>query len=335
MKTFELVGGTMRSESDFIKFVRRGWIEVGGARMSLVEVKGGFYGIREVLAREVGDTEDDLVCHAGIRATISFMTSAIESKQLTPDENGFRGAVDTYSEAGFGNFEIAELFWSRGWAIIRCSDSFEGWAYVANEKVQSRPKCDYTRGALLTFMSETHKHAQTGIEELSIFETKCIGKGDKKCEFLIGTRMDLESCGYQIAEPRVSVKEKLERANALLRESNMRLMRAEMQYRSMFDNIFDAIVIVDGKLNVLNCNKPAEDFLCTQRRKMVGRNISEYLPVAQGVSIDEKVQEALKLDTCIDFKIDVHTGSGEIQPCKMRICPIHAGLTIEFQKVSH
>jgi hypothetical protein len=65
---------------------------------------------------------------------------------------------------------------------------------------------------------------------------------------------------------------------------------------------------------------------------MVGRNISEYLPVAQGVSLDEKIQEALKLDTCIDFKMDVHTCRGETQPCKVRICPIHGGLTIEFQQ---
>jgi len=83
----------------------------------------------------------------------------------TPDENGFRDAVDTYSEAGFGNFQIAELFWSKGWAIIRCADPFEGWAYVAHNKVQSRPKCDYTRGVLLTFMLETHKHAKTGVEK--------------------------------------------------------------------------------------------------------------------------------------------------------------------------
>lgn len=323
----------MRSESDFIKFARRGWIEVGGARMSLVEVKGGFYQIREVLAREVGDTEDDLVCHAGIQATISFMTSAIESGQLHADESGFRGAVDTYSQAGFGNFEIAELFWERGWAIIRCADAIEGWAYVQNNNLQSRPKCDYTRGVLLAFMTETHKYAKTGVEELSVVETRCIGKGDNECEFLIGTRTDLGACGYEVPESKSSVKEKLERTVALLRESNMRLMRAEMQYRNMFDNIFDAILVVDEDLNILNCNRPAEDFLCAHRSAMIGKKIIEYLPETHDVSLEGKVREALKLDKCIDFKIDVLTCRGETQPCYIRICPIHAGLTIEFQRV--
>ncbi len=322
----------MHSESDFIKFVKRGWIEVGGARMSLVEVKGGFYRIREVLAHEVGDTEDDLVCHAGIQATISFMTSAIESRQLTPDDAGFRGAVDTYSEAGFGNLEIAEMFWERGWAIIRCADSIEGWAYVQNNNMQSRPKCDYTRGVLLSFMTETHKHAKTGVEGLSIVETKCIGKGDSECEFIIGTRADLGACGYEVAESKASAKEKLERSVALLRESNMRLMRTEMQYRNMFDNIFDAIVVVDENLNILNCNKPAEDFLCAHRGTMIGKQLIEYLPEARDVSLEGKVREALKLDKCIDFKIDVLTRKGETQACNIRICPISAGLTIEFQR---
>lgn len=322
----------MNKESDFINFVRRGWIEVGGARMSLVEIKGGFHGLREVLAREVGDTADDLVCHTGVQGTTSFMNSAIESKQLTPDENGFAGAVDSYSMAGFGDFHIAELCWSRGWAIIRCPDSFEGWAYVANDNPQNRPRCDYTRGVLRTFMEQTHKHAATGIAEVSVVETKCIAKGDSECEFLVGTETDLEACGYHVTESKASIKEKLEQTVSLLRESNMRLMRAEMQYRSMFDNIFDPIVVVDEQLTVLNCNKPAEDFLCDQRSKMVGRNIGELLPVATGASLGEKVQDALKTDTCIDFKTDVQTCRGEIEPCKIRICPIHAGLTIEFQR---
>jgi PAS domain S-box-containing protein len=301
--------------------------------MSLVDIKGGFHGLREVLAREVGETADDLICHAGMQGSASFMSSSIESKELTPDENGFIAAVNTYSEAGFGNLEIAELFWAKGWAIIRCADSFEGWAYVANNNLQSQPRCDYTRGVLHTFMSETHRQAETGIADISVVETKCIGKGDRECEFLIGARADIEACGYEIAEPKASVKEKLERTVALLRESNLRLMRDEMQYRSVFDNIFDPIVIVDEKLSVLNCNKPAEDFLCSRRSDMVGKNISEYLPVAQGVSLDEKVQEALKTDTCIDFQIEVHTCRAETQPCRIRICPIHAGLTIEFQRV--
>ncbi|RJP15980.1 MAG: PAS domain-containing protein [Candidatus Abyssobacteria bacterium SURF_5] len=324
----------MDKERDFINFVRRGWIEVGGARMSLVDIKGGFYGMREVLAREVGDTADDLVCHAGIQGSTSFVSSSIETKELTPDENGFISAVETYSESGFGNFQIAELFWSKGWAIIRCADSFEGWAYAANNNLQSRSKCDYTRGVLQAFMRDTHRHAQTGIEELSVVETKCIGKGDKECEFLIGVPADIEACGYEIAEPKTSIKEKLERTVALLRESNLRLMRAEMQYRAVFDNIMNPIVIVDERLSVRNCNKPAEDFLCSRRSEMAGKNISEYLPAAHGVSLDEKIQEALKADNCIDFEIEVHTCRGKTEPCKIRICPIHAGLTIEFQKLS-
>jgi len=322
----------MDKDRDFIDFVRRGWIEVGGARMSLVEIKGGFYGMREVLAREVGEPADDLICHAGIQGSASFISSSIESKELTADRNGFIGAVDTYSHAGFGNFEIAELFWSKGWAIIRCADSFEGWAYVANDNLQDRPKCDYTRGVLQTFMRETHRHAETGIQDISIVETKCIGKGDEACEFLVGVREDIEACGYEIAEPKASVKEKLERTVALLRESNMRLMRAEMQYRKVFDAMIDPIVIVDEKLKVLNCNKSAEAFLCSRMSEMAGKNISEYLPLAQNVSLEEKAQEVLKSGASTDFQLDVRTCRAETEACKIRICPIHAGLTIEFQR---
>jgi PAS domain S-box-containing protein len=322
----------MEAERDFINFVRRGWIEVGGARMSLVEIKGGFYGMREVFAQEVGETDDDLVCRSGFQGSTSFMTSAMEANQITADEDGFRSAVDTYSQAGFGNFEVAELFWSRGWAIIRCNDSFEGWAYVQNQNLQSRPKCDYSRGVLLAFMSETHRQARTGIGELSVAENKCIGRGDEQCEFVIGTQADLESFGCEVPPPRVSIREKLERSIALLRDSNKRLMKTEMQYRSLFDVTFDAIVVVDRMLNVLNCNRPAERFLDIERNAIVGRKMLEYLPPDRGASLEEKVQEAAKLNERVDFNSDVLTSRGESKPCHVRVCPIYGEFAIVFHE---
>lgn len=322
----------MKKDPGFINFVRRGWIEVGGARMSLIDIKGGFYGLREVLASEVGDTEDDLVCEAGIQGSTSFMVSAMESGRLAANEDGFRGAVDTYSDAGFGNFEIAELFWSRGWAIVRCNDSFEGWAYVENRNVQNRPKCDYTRGVLMCFMSETHRQAKTGVDDISVVESKCIGKGDEECEFLIGTRNDLQAYGYEVAPPRISVREKLERTISLLRDSNKRLMRAEMQYRSLFDVTLDAILIVDREFRVLECNRLAEEFLEVKRPAMVGKKLFEYLPSVSDASLEEKVRDALRLNTGIDFKTNVRTARGESRLCQVRVSPVHGEVAVVFHR---
>ncbi len=321
----------MQKDPDFIDFVRRGWIEVGGARMSLVEIKGGFYGLREVLARQVGETEDDLVCHAGLQGSASFMTSAMESGQIAADKEGFKSALDTYSEAGFGNFEAAELFWKRGWAIIHCSDSFEGWAYVQNENLQSCPKCDYTRGVLLAFMSETHRHAETGVEELSVIESACIGKGDEKCEFLIGTRADLEAYGYEVPPPKLSVREKLERSIGLLRDSNKRLMKTEMQYRNLFDVTFNSILIVNRELQVTECNLPAEILLSAKKDIIVGKKLAEYLPAVREASFKEEIEGVFKLNKIADFTSDVRTSSGETRRCNIRVSPIYEDLAVVFQ----
>ena len=323
----------MQREPDSINFIRPGWIEAAGMRMSLVDIKAGFYELREVISREVGETEDDVVYHAGMRSALSFSASAMDAGMLTPDEAGYRGSVRLYSEAGFGNFEIAELFWPNGWAVIRCNDTSEGWAYVQNQNLQSRAKCDYSRGVLAAFMSVTHKRGKTGIEEVFAVESTCIGKGDAECEFLVGTRADLEARGYEIGPPKPTVREKLERTVTLLRDANKRLMNAEMQYRTIFDTTFDSIMIIDRDLGILHCNRPAEQFLGAQRVAVTGRKISEYIPLRQTSAIDEKVEEALQLSRPVEFHADVVTASGESKACHIRVYPIHGDLAVVFHAV--
>jgi hypothetical protein len=51
---------------------------------------------------------------------------------------------------------------------------------------------------------------------------------------------------------------------------------------------------------------------------MVGKQVLDYLPIARGVSLEEKVKEAISCDRCIDSEIEVQACQDKIQTCRIR-----------------
>jgi len=180
--------------------------------MCLLDICGGWNSLVASMELYAGEeTTRRILYEAGLAET--FSKFSLTRGIIENTEKGFRDALDTYSDAGFGDFQIKELQFGSGYARITCRDTFEAWAFLRNRSPNDYPVCHYSTGVLLSFMKTT-----SGMQDLFAVETKCLAKGDKKCEFMIGKRRTLEKKGVQIHQWGLSIKEKSERLTQLLEE---------------------------------------------------------------------------------------------------------------------
>ena len=199
----------------------RGWIDVGGARMFLLDIGGGWHNLAERIMLFAGnDTSRRVLFEAGQSET--FTTRALNSGVLKQTPRGFLDALDTLSEAGIGNFSVEELRFDEGYARITCADTFEGWAYLEKGEVSDECVCHYCSGVLVSFMQHT-----AAKYDLIATETRCIARGDDECEFIVGQRRELELKGISVPEWGMTIKERAEALENLLAEKE----KAEKQIR--------------------------------------------------------------------------------------------------------
>lgn len=197
----------------------RGWLDVSGARMCLLDISGGWVNIMLSIMLFAGeDTARRVLFEAGRSET--FSSTAIKNGLLEPTLRGFYEALNIFSESGFGDFIIRELAFDKGYVAITCRDTFEAWAFLQNRRHSETPVCHYSAGVLLSFMENV-----SGIEDLISVETKCIADGSGECEFIIGTEAELNKKGILRPEWGMSIKEKAEYLENLLNEKN-RIQRA-------------------------------------------------------------------------------------------------------------
>ncbi|MCX8012395.1 MAG: PAS domain S-box protein, partial [Desulfobacterota bacterium] len=202
-------------ERKIIKFTSkrsRGWVDVGGTRMCLFDIPGGWIRMGDILNLLAGEeTYHRVMFEMGLAE--SFTQRATEGGVLKHSAKGMYEAVDTFSEAGFGDFIVEELKFSTGYARITCKDSFEGWVFRNQRKANNDSVCYYSAGVLLSFMQHITERA-----DLTCTETKCIAKGDRECEFIIGTKADLEKRGIPLKKWGMTIKERAEYLENLLEE---------------------------------------------------------------------------------------------------------------------
>ncbi len=107
----------------------RGELFVGGTRMCILDIPGGWFNIDSSISLLAGkETTKRVFFEAGCSET--FSATALKKGVLNHTEEGFKRAVDIYSKAGFGWFVIEELRFEKGWTRITCENTFEGWAYL-------------------------------------------------------------------------------------------------------------------------------------------------------------------------------------------------------------
>lgn len=190
----------------------RGWLDVSGARMCLLDISGGWVNIMLSMMLFAGeDTARRVLFEAGHSET--FSSTAINNGLLDRTLSGFKEAVNIFSESGFGDFVIRELDFNSGFVSITCRDTFEAWAFLRNGRPSETPVCHYSAGVLLSFLENV-----SGRSDLIAVETSCIVNGNDECEFMIGTAAALREKGVVRPEWGMTIKEKAQYLETLLSE---------------------------------------------------------------------------------------------------------------------
>ncbi|MBI4833192.1 MAG: PAS domain S-box protein, partial [Candidatus Lindowbacteria bacterium] len=263
-----------RTRVKFTKKRARGWIDVASTRMCLLDIAGGWKNLFERLALFAGDDTARRAIFEAANAE-TFTTNALRNGFLGQDAQGFTEAIDTYAESGFGDFKIQALNWEQGYAVITCSDTFEGWAYRSGGQLADAPVCNYSRGALLSFMQHT-----TQLDGLECVETKCIARGDDLCEFIVAGRDHLSSMGIEVPGYGMSIREKAEYLKSLLEEKDRlekEMRSSEEKYRMLVENANDIIYSTDLTGNITFINQVVHKITGYTKHEMLGKNFRDLI----------------------------------------------------------
>lgn len=165
---------------DIIQVGPEGAILVGGTRMCLIEIVGGFQSIKEAVHRSLGEEATDILYEAGAKGARIFVGNAMRQGILSRDSVGFRTSVAAYARAGFGGFKVTQVNFGRRTATAICGKpmAFEAFAVKENGGKAEAPVCDYSRGVLAGFMVEL-----SGDGGVSCAETACRVQGEPRCIF--------------------------------------------------------------------------------------------------------------------------------------------------------
>ncbi|MCA9773130.1 MAG: PAS domain S-box protein [Myxococcales bacterium] len=280
--------------------------------MSLLDIKGGFEGFKEVLHRAFGERAAEVIEDLGVRGGESFMEHALVRGILSPGAAAVEGALEAYTTAGFGRFRARELDWAGGWAVIDAEEAFEGWAAREIHGVGTECRCDYSRGALTAFVREASRAAAPPwFDQLVGVETRCLARGDGSCTFVIGPRERLAAVGHRVPErPRVG-----EAAGEALED----LRERERLYRQLTEDVLDGIYVLDRDGVVLYCNRAAEHLLEMPRDRIQGANYATFIhpsDLPRVASLVADLQSG-RLREIERFEARMVTGAGAIREFEM------------------
>ena len=112
---------------DLLVHKSTGVLQLGGARMALLDIESGFWSIRRQMEALIGThLTNSVLQQAGANGGASFARSF----EPTLDQSGeiiFSACLQIYQTAGFGQFEITSLEWPIGRIQIQADQTFEAW----------------------------------------------------------------------------------------------------------------------------------------------------------------------------------------------------------------
>jgi len=170
---------------------RAGVLYFGGARMALLDIEAGFWGLRSQIEALVGRRLTDVVLQqAGVNGGASFARAFIGQTPAIDGAQALRDCVASYQAAGFGRFEIEVLEWPFGpkrssaqdrpigRVLIRGTGTFEAWMMRQHTPVAEEPVCAYSAGVLVGFVN-----VLSGRHDVVCIERTCQAQGDQACLF--------------------------------------------------------------------------------------------------------------------------------------------------------
>jgi signal transduction histidine kinase/predicted hydrocarbon binding protein len=154
---------------------RPGVLRFGGARMALLDIEAGFWGLRRQLEAFAEPRLTDIVLQqAGANSGDSFARAFAG----VDAERALYECIAAYQAAGFGQFEIDEVEWPIGCVSIKAHDTFEAWMTGQHQQSPASPVCAYTAGVLVGFVN-----ALTDRHDVVCIERVCQAQGAEHCRF--------------------------------------------------------------------------------------------------------------------------------------------------------
>jgi PAS domain-containing protein len=173
-----------RTDRSLLSDEQPGVLRFGGARMALLDVKDGFWGLRRQMEALVGPRLTDAVLQqAGANGGASFARAFAGS---AGDAQALRDCIAAYQAAGFGQFHVEVLDWffddaqdkPAGRVLIRAHKTFEAWAMQQHDQSPESPVCAYTAGVLVGFVN-----VLAGRHDVVCIERACQAQGAEACLF--------------------------------------------------------------------------------------------------------------------------------------------------------
>lgn len=162
--------------SSYLSAEQPGVLRFGGARMALLDVKDGFWGLRRQVEALVGRHLTDTVFQqAGANGGASFAHAFVGQ---AGDAQALCDCIAAYQAAGFGQFEIEVLDWPIGRVLVRAHEAFEAWTMEQHGQVHESPVCAYTAGVLVGFVN-----VLAGRHDIVCVERACQAQGADHCLF--------------------------------------------------------------------------------------------------------------------------------------------------------
>lgn len=176
---------------------KAGVLRFGGARMALVDVKAGFWGLRRQMEALVGrELTDNAIQQAGANGGASFAQALLAQANGETAVDAFRQCVAAYQAAGFGQFEIEVVSWPIGRILVRGQDAFEAWMLQEHGIGADGGACAYTSGVLVGFIN-----ALTNRRDIVCIEHSCQAQGAEGCLFELLPAANVERTAVVAFDP--------------------------------------------------------------------------------------------------------------------------------------
>ncbi len=173
----------MLSHQKLIQETEPGTLLYGGARMALLEIEAGFWGLRRQLEALVGKRlANGVLQQAGANGGAAFARAFVTDSPASGSEEAIAKALGdcivAYQAAGFGRFNVVHFEWPLGQITIDAKNAFEAWMMNRHNIHSEEPVCAYSAGVLVGFIN-----ALTGRTDIVCREAACQAQGSNSCRF--------------------------------------------------------------------------------------------------------------------------------------------------------
>lgn len=249
-----------------------GLLDPAGKRAMLMDVAGGFYGLKKTLMADIGFFEKDFMYRAGREGSKDFLMSQSTNEIPAAPREAMDLLLKEYADRGYGDFKVLSMDPEKHIVQLSCPNTMEAWAFEANNDLQRQPVCSYTAG-MLTCVCQMAFYGEC-IDELDLkaVEVECVAEGRKECKFIVAPMSELHSLVPSYDLPRdltlerdLRLNEEILMKNLELQNFNLSLERqirkkteelrkSEGNYRSLVDLSVDPVMIteIDGRIDYIN-----------------------------------------------------------------------------------